>query len=136
MSSSVSIIALILLSSAAMMIRSALVPVTHGPACTWNGQQYNNGEKWNPDPCTFCTCEGGRPICAVADCALPSCVDMVHDADQCCPTCPNGPNCRASDGTVIPAGQVVNITDRISCHCPTSGFFMGPLDAICIQSRC
>ena len=64
--------------------------VTVKPGCVWDGQSYPEGPEFRPDACTFCHCFQGRPMCAVADCFIPPCVDPVRDPNQCCPTCPNG----------------------------------------------
>ena len=45
---------------------------------------------WRPDPCTFCSCVNGKPLCSVRDCAAPSCSNFVIPPGQCCPVCPNG----------------------------------------------
>ena len=41
-----------------------------------------------------------------------------------------GNNCRAPDGTIIPAGQTVNISSTTICTCPNSGFLMSN-QAVC-----
>lgn len=77
-------------SSMVMTVRSASLITATPPGCVWNGQWYPEGPEFRPDPCTFCNCISGKPMCAVADCAPPSCVDYVRDPNQCCPSCPNG----------------------------------------------
>lgn len=57
-------------------------------ACTEpNGDRYNEGESWQRDLCTSCTCTNGHPLCSAISCAPPSCTNYVQLADRCCPTC-------------------------------------------------
>ena len=51
---------------------------------------YDNGIlSWRPDPCTYCSCVDGHPLCAVQSCAAPSCPNYVIPEGECCPICPN-----------------------------------------------
>ncbi|PVD39502.1 hypothetical protein C0Q70_02136 [Pomacea canaliculata] len=112
----------------------AAVLTTPGSVCTWNGHTFSEGEQYKPDPCTFCFCRDGRAACAVADCMMPSCVDPVRQPDKCCPVCPNGQNCRAFDGSIIPAGKQVKINDGTTCVCPTGGLiYLSGLMAECVS---
>ncbi|KAK3802165.1 hypothetical protein RRG08_050051 [Elysia crispata] len=88
------------------------------------------GEKFSPDPCTFCECDdSGQHVCAKAGCAPPPCVDPVSRPDKCCAFCLNGTNCLAPDDEVIKQGDF-HITDKGAvCHCPVH--FWGPPRAIC-----
>ncbi len=52
-----------------------------------NGTFYANGEEWNQDDCTFCSCDNGEIMCMVVDCAMPNCEDPIYIDGQCCPTC-------------------------------------------------
>lgn len=52
-----------------------------------DGTFYTNGEQWNPDDCTFCSCEEGEIFCAVVDCAMPACDNPIYIEGQCCPVC-------------------------------------------------
>ena len=88
------------LSSMVVTVRSASLIATTPIGCVWRGQWYPEGQEFKPDPCTFCNCISGRPMCAVADCAPPPCVDYVRDPNQCCPSCPNGKS--SSNPSVLP----------------------------------
>lgn len=88
------------LSSLVVTIRSASLITTTPIGCVWRGQWYPEGQEFKPDPCTFCNCISGRPMCVVADCVIPSCVDYVQDPNQCCPSCPNGKS--SSNPSVLP----------------------------------
>eukprot|EP00916_Digyalum_oweni_P015450 GHVL01025287.1.p1 GENE.GHVL01025287.1~~GHVL01025287.1.p1 ORF type:complete len:145 (+),score=10.02 GHVL01025287.1:84-518(+) len=120
----------------ASAMATAVHPATLGmttpkPGCLWGGKMWPAGQQFKPNPCTFCNCVDGRAACAVADCAPPQCVDYVRDPNQCCPKCPNGSNCRAPDGTIIPAGKNVHINANTVCSCAGSGGFMMTSDALC-----
>ncbi|XP_076464742.1 von Willebrand factor C domain-containing protein 2-like [Babylonia areolata] len=121
------ILGIVLVATSSMSAARVAVPT----GCTWQGKHYPEGHSFSPDPCTSCQCSGGQAMCAVMDCMMPACVDMVHSPDQCCPTCPNGPNCRAPDGTIIPAGQEVKIDSSTTCRCEQSHFMMNS-DAVCM----
>eukprot|EP00058_Branchiostoma_floridae_P018958 XP_002604447.1 hypothetical protein BRAFLDRAFT_122285 [Branchiostoma floridae] len=64
------------------------------------------GSTYQPDPCTHCFCDaaGGRPMCAVQDCAAPPCGNnAVHVPGQCCPVCPDI-GCQYEDRLILPGG--------------------------------
>ncbi|KAK7471528.1 hypothetical protein BaRGS_00035808 [Batillaria attramentaria] len=128
---------LLLLSLLASFVVAAHSAIITTPAlaagCEWQGKWYAEGQQFNPDPCTFCNCQNGRAMCAVADCMMPACVDSKRDPTQCCPVCPNGNNCRAPDGTIIPAGQEVQLDAHTTCRCSSQPFlFTG--DAVCTKT--
>ncbi|KAL4230970.1 von Willebrand factor C domain-containing protein 2-like [Mactra antiquata] len=104
--------------------------------CDYNGVTYNAGESFQPSPCEHCFCspQGGRAMCAIADCAMPPCVNPVHDPTKCCPTCPDGHNCRHSDGTIIKAGETYHPDQHTTCQCPTNTFGFGTVSALCAVS--
>ncbi|XP_063435528.1 kielin/chordin-like protein [Mytilus trossulus] len=108
-----------------------LPSISVASGCSKNGKLYKEGESFQPTPCEHCFCNGGKVICAIADCFMPTCVDAVHDPTKCCSVCPNGRNCYAGD-TIIQAGKSVQIDDHTTCHCPTRfGFGMTALRAVC-----
>ena len=49
-------------------------------------------QNWRPDPCTFCSCDNGKPRCFAQKCAVPLCSNYEVPPGQCCPICPNGPD--------------------------------------------
>ena len=77
----------LVLSLVAGLALTAAVPVltTQSHVCVKNGVTYNG--TFHPSPCEYCHCSGGRPICAVMDCAFPQCADYEHLPGQCCPVC-------------------------------------------------
>ncbi|KAK3088630.1 hypothetical protein FSP39_021499 [Pinctada imbricata] len=104
-------------SKLATSLPELLTAVTAPATCEYNGKQYPVGS-FQPNPCQPCQCtSSGRAYCAVVDCFFTQCVDYVHDKNQCCPTCPNGRNCRAPDGTVIKYGQSYNPDPNTHCQC-------------------
>ncbi|KAK3802161.1 hypothetical protein RRG08_050047 [Elysia crispata] len=102
--------------------------------CTYNGVIYKPGEKFSPDPCTFCECDdSGQHVCAKAGCVPPPCVDPVSRPDKCCAFCLNGPNCLAPDNEVIKQGDFHTTDKGAVCHCPVHpDHFWGPQKAICM----
>ncbi|KAL3870502.1 hypothetical protein ACJMK2_038557 [Sinanodonta woodiana] len=93
------------------------VPTTVPPGCVRDGKHYAVQESFQPSPCEHCMCTiHGEVACAIADCFITPCVDAVHDPTQCCPVCPNGPNCMIH-GKIVPAGQTVQVDNSV-CSCP------------------
>lgn len=61
---------------------------------TSDGDMYALGASWQPDACTYCSCDdpgtAKQGICAVMDCMPPLCgldEEMVTQEGKCCPTC-------------------------------------------------
>ncbi|KAK7103216.1 hypothetical protein V1264_018166 [Littorina saxatilis] len=85
--------------------------------CLYKGQWYPEGV-FVPDACKKCYCGQGEHFCAVLSCDIAQCYDAVtDDPDHCCPFCPNGPNCRAPDGTVVQVGQEHQRSPDELCTC-------------------
>ncbi|XP_060575015.1 brorin-like isoform X2 [Ruditapes philippinarum] len=96
-------------------------PPTLKHVCVRDGKTYQIGERFRPTPCEHCFCSAdGHHMCAIVDCFFTPCVDAVHDPKKCCPQCPNGENCKHSDGTIIKKGEVYNPNPYTSCMCPPS----------------
>ena len=59
--------------------------------CVREDRVYKNGEQWQKDRCTTCTCKNGLMFCrAMAhSCPVPvdSCSWMVVPEGECCPVC-------------------------------------------------
>ncbi|ESP05448.1 hypothetical protein LOTGIDRAFT_228029 [Lottia gigantea] len=106
--------------------------------CTRNGKTYKVGEKVRDNPCQPCFCsEGGLMACMVIDCMMPNCADYVRNPDQCCSTCPNGPNCRLPDGTLMSADKPHVMADGSVCQCHHMigmGFTPYSVNATCTTS--
>ena len=69
------------------------LPTIHTPTitssgCSENGVQYQEGESWQRDACTTCSCQAGLPLCTSIQCAVPNdCEQLIITPGQCCPTC-------------------------------------------------
>lgn len=50
------------------------------------GQLYHNGDEWQEDPCTTCTCFAGAKKCQAHMCVL-RCDHPRYVPDECCPLC-------------------------------------------------
>ncbi|GFN91958.1 von Willebrand factor c domain-containing protein 2-like protein [Plakobranchus ocellatus] len=98
--------------------------------CVKDGVLYPFKFVLKPEPCQTCTCELiGRFVCMYAWCLPSRCVDA--DKSKCCPTCPNGENCRRSDGVAVSVDSYTfskagfcSCTDDLagkeaSCYCPS-----------------
>lgn len=46
------------------------------------------GETWNKDACTLCTCSRGQEECVAMDCPRPTCDISFYIPGKCCPVCP------------------------------------------------
>ncbi|XP_023658128.1 cysteine-rich motor neuron 1 protein-like isoform X2 [Paramormyrops kingsleyae] len=94
------------------------VPSTTTPApaphyCfTASGQRYKDGESWY-DGCRDCYCHGGREMCVLITCPVPSCPQPVVRPDLCCPTCED------ESGSGQPEG-----TDLVVCQAPGGDFYV------------
>ncbi|XP_064609617.1 brorin-like [Liolophura sinensis] len=100
----------------------------------YDGKLYPPGD-FKPSPCEWCHCppEGGEAFCAIADCAMPMCVDSVREPDQCCPRCPNGPNCYYGE-EIVPAGEEFKRNGTI-CRCPDHHYGFG-WESSAVQAEC
>lgn len=52
------------------------------------GEFYVEGETWNLDECTRCTCRKGRVLCDTEVCPPALCQAPSRDKDTCCHVCP------------------------------------------------
>ncbi|XP_059149048.1 kielin/chordin-like protein [Physella acuta] len=85
------------------------------------------------DPCRRCECDGDQLMCYNIPCAWGKCVDGYTEPGQCCPTCPNGRNCKAN-GVIIPYGTPVLIEGIGYCYCvdETSTYWQGGVEVECL----
>ncbi|XP_062574781.1 von Willebrand factor C domain-containing protein 2-like [Saccostrea cucullata] len=100
-------------------VQGELLPLelTTTAGCYYHGSYYPVGS-FNPTPCEYCQCTtSGQAMCAIADCVMTPCVDPIHEKDKCCPTCPNGHNCKAPDGHIIKVGDTYHMDHYTTCHC-------------------
>uniref|UniRef100_A0A4W4HBX8 Cysteine-rich motor neuron 1 protein n=1 Tax=Electrophorus electricus TaxID=8005 RepID=A0A4W4HBX8_ELEEL len=52
------------------------------------GEYFMEGETWNIDSCTQCTCHGGHVLCETEVCPPLLCQSPIRTQDSCCPHCP------------------------------------------------
>ena len=98
--------------------------------CTANdGTFYVNGDSWNPDDCTFCSCEEGDIMCAVVDCAWPDCDNPIYIDGQCCPICPEEEGCFDAAGMFYENGASWNPDACTDCFCEQG-------DIMCASEGC
>ncbi|XP_031435957.1 cysteine-rich motor neuron 1 protein-like isoform X1 [Clupea harengus] len=94
------------------------------------GELYVEGETWNLDECTRCTCRKGRVLCDTEVCPPALCQSPTRNKDTCCHVCPedklkpllpvNGSQqdyCISSDGDVLLAGDSWKANACTSCTC-------------------
>ncbi|XP_019642382.1 PREDICTED: kielin/chordin-like protein isoform X1 [Branchiostoma belcheri] len=89
------------------------------------------GATFQPDPCTFCGCyRPGEPaICAVADCAVPPCVNLITPPGECCPVCADI-GCEHPDGIILP-GEPYQVDGCMTCYCGAAG-----QEPLCATAAC
>uniref|UniRef100_A0A0L8IC82 EGF-like domain-containing protein n=1 Tax=Octopus bimaculoides TaxID=37653 RepID=A0A0L8IC82_OCTBM len=76
------------------------------PKCTYNGKTFGEKETWQPDTCTLCHCQEGKPDCKVrAD--IPGCSEPCSSSP-----CKHGGSC---------VGSKSNGTFKCLCPTPFSG---------------
>ncbi|KAK6181353.1 hypothetical protein SNE40_009225 [Patella caerulea] len=85
-----------------------------GLTCYYEGEDYKDGQSWQLDKCTTCTCKDGLTFCKTKTCNETLCGWMVIPDGECCPVC---------RGCVSESGQLYNNTEVwkenscVSCHC-------------------
>lgn len=57
--------------------------ICHAPG----GEYFVEGETWNIDSCTQCTCHSGRVLCETEVCPPLLCQNPSRTQDSCCPQC-------------------------------------------------
>ena len=107
--------------------------VTEG--CTADdGAFYANGETWNLDACTFCSCEGGNIICASASCMEPDCDNPIYIEGECCPICPEEEGCFDAAGMFYENGASWSPDDCTFCSCEGGDIMCAVVD--CAMPDC
>uniref|UniRef100_A0A4W6DV38 Cysteine-rich motor neuron 1 protein n=1 Tax=Lates calcarifer TaxID=8187 RepID=A0A4W6DV38_LATCA len=93
------------------------------------GEFYVEGETWNLDECTRCTCRKGRVLCDTEVCPPALCQTPIRNKDTCCHVCPeetlspllpvnnSQEYCITSDGDVLLAGDSWKANACTSCTC-------------------
>ncbi|KAM8915916.1 cysteine-rich motor neuron 1 protein isoform 3-T4 [Spinachia spinachia] len=104
---------------------SAPRPPSH--CLTANDHRYEEGEGWH-DGCRDCYCHGGREMCVLISCPVPSCSPPAVRPGQCCPTCEDESGsgqlegmdmvvCRAPGGEFYVEGETWNLDECTGCTC-------------------
>uniref|UniRef100_A0A3Q3W229 Cysteine-rich motor neuron 1 protein n=1 Tax=Mola mola TaxID=94237 RepID=A0A3Q3W229_MOLML len=94
------------------------------------GEFYVEGETWNLDECTRCTCRKGRVLCDTEVCPPALCQTPIRNKDTCCHVCPDETlspllpvnnsqqeYCITNDGDVLQAGDSWKANACTSCTC-------------------
>uniref|UniRef100_A0AAX7STY7 Cysteine rich transmembrane BMP regulator 1 (Chordin like) n=1 Tax=Astatotilapia calliptera TaxID=8154 RepID=A0AAX7STY7_ASTCA len=92
------------------------------------GEFYVEGETWNLDECTRCTCRKGRVLCDTELCPPALCQAPIRNKDTCCHVCAEETPllpvnnsqqeyCITSDGDVLLAGDSWKANVCTSCTC-------------------
>uniref|UniRef100_A0A8C6PPA7 Cysteine rich transmembrane BMP regulator 1 (Chordin like) n=1 Tax=Nothobranchius furzeri TaxID=105023 RepID=A0A8C6PPA7_NOTFU len=94
------------------------------------GEFYVEGETWNLDECTRCTCREGRVLCDTEVCPPALCQTPIRNKDTCCHVCPEETlisllpvnrsqqqYCITSEGEVLIAGDSWKANACTSCTC-------------------
>lgn len=67
--------------------------------------------------CKHCNCiDDGKSICFTVKCPKIECADAVFIKGKCCAICPDGPNCRMDNGSILKMGDHAQFGDNI-CEC-------------------
>nr|CAB3266939.1 thrombospondin A precursor [Phallusia mammillata] len=69
-------------------LRSPGLRDTEFGSCWMDDTRYGDGDTWERDDCTNCTCQNSRIQCTDIQCPVLNCIDIVHTKGQCCPSCP------------------------------------------------
>ncbi|CAB1331095.1 unnamed protein product, partial [Coregonus sp. 'balchen'] len=94
------------------------------------GEYFVEGETWNIDACTQCTCHSGRVLCETEVCPPLLCQSPIRTQDSCCPHCPDEPitpqspsndsmpsYCRNEEGDIFLAAESWKPNTCSSCVC-------------------
>lgn len=65
-------------------------PEISGPTICYvpGGEYFMEGDIWNIDSCTQCTCHNARVLCETEVCPPLLCRNPTRTQDSCCPQCP------------------------------------------------
>lgn len=87
-----------------------------GLVCSHDSVVRKDGDSWQLDPCTTCTCKNGLTFCRAASCEeTVHCSWMGVPEGECCPVCRG---CIADDGELYKNGESwVSKDGCVMCHC-------------------
>ncbi|XP_022082453.1 zonadhesin-like [Acanthaster planci] len=98
--------------------------------CQYKGKTYVKGQRFQPEPCSFCSClEGGSIFCVPASCPVLECPNPVRREGDCCAICEEEGFCMY-EGEQYKAGTTFNPSACVTCDCSTS------LTVKCRQVNC
>ncbi|ESP03058.1 hypothetical protein LOTGIDRAFT_157019 [Lottia gigantea] len=111
--------------------------------CTCSdGTQVPPGGTHSISDCHSCYCDENNSEAQeiIAACLIVPCVDSVKMPGQCCPTCPNGENCRAEfkDDNGVERSEIIKVSDGVvkfnstECQCDYQNY-NGEPKANCVQ---
>lgn len=85
-----------------------------GLTCSYEERQFQNGDSWQIEKCTTCTCNDGISRCRVSSCSPPPCGWMVIPEGECCPVCRG---CVSDSGGLYNNSDHWRENDCVTCHC-------------------
>ncbi|KAK7488644.1 hypothetical protein BaRGS_00020097, partial [Batillaria attramentaria] len=85
-----------------------------GLTCSYEDRHFQNGESWQIEKCTMCTCNDGISRCRVSSCSPPPCGWMVIPDGECCPVCRG---CVSDSGGLYNNSDVWRENDCVTCQC-------------------
>ncbi|XP_034284065.2 cysteine-rich motor neuron 1 protein isoform X2 [Pantherophis guttatus] len=111
-------------------------PEISGPTICYvpGGEYFMEGDTWNIDSCTQCTCHNARVLCETEVCPPLLCRNPTRTQDSCCPQCPDEPvqpslstnksmpsYCKNDDGDIFLTAESWKPNVCTSCICLDGG---------------
>ncbi|KAK6109255.1 von Willebrand factor type C domain family protein [Brugia pahangi] len=91
----------------------------NGKRCPYNGEIYDDGERWHTGSCEQCKCKSGIALCSKMTCASPPshCTWVAIPENECCPVCLG---CQ-TDGKKHKRNETWQKDDCTTCSCGPDG---------------